>query len=170
MKALFTCLAALFAIAIADQEKVAAPVIKDIARNYRQMRAITTQPVEVDPGFAVLCAPPPPEWVADAKKKNGPHALSRILVFMNERGAEAFEKVAKEFPVGSVIVKEKRGAADGVGGMVKRPPGYDPDHGDWEFFYFGVPTIIKSGKIASCIQCHDGASRDHVFGDWAKEK
>jgi hypothetical protein len=54
--------------------------------------------------------------------------------------------------------------------MIKRPPGYDPDHGNWEFFYFEDPVKIESGKIASCVDCHNIARQDHVFGDWAKKK
>ena len=167
-----TCVAlvAILAIAVADQEEVAAPVVKEIAKNYRKMRAVTTQPVAVDPGLMMLCRGLFPEEIEAAKKKSGPHALSYITIYMNEPGAEAFEKAAKEFPVGSAIVKEKHGQTNGVGGMIKRPPGYDPDHGDWEFFYFQVTSRIESGKIASCVQCHDFARQDHVFGDWAKKK
>ena len=29
--------------------------------------------------------------------------------------------------------------------MIKRPPGYDPQHGDWEYFYFEQPTTVESG-------------------------
>jgi hypothetical protein len=58
---------------------------------------------------------------------------------------------------------------NGVGGMVKRPPGYDPEHGDWEYFYFEDPAKIESGKIGSCVACHAGAGQDHVFGSWARK-
>ena len=170
MRTICVALVAIFAIAAADQEKVAAPVVKEVAKNYRQMRAVTTQPVAVDPRLLMLCREPSPKEVEAAEKKNGPHAISQIKIYMNESGAEAFEKAAKAFPVGAVIVKEKQSSTNGVGGMIKRPPGYDPDHGDWEFFYFEDPAKIESGKIASCIQCHDGARQDHVFGDWAKKK
>src|SRR5690348_14299828 len=123
MKPIFACIVALLAIATADQEKATAPVVKDIAKTYRQMRAVTTQPVYVDPGLMALCRGPSQNQIESAKKKNGPHAISRIKIYMNDPGAQAFEKSAKEFPVGSVIVKEKGSAPDGVGGMVKRPPG-----------------------------------------------
>jgi len=156
-------------VAAADQEKVAAPVVKEVAKNYRQMRAVTTQPVDVDPGLLGLCRWLSPKEIEEAKKKNGPHAISQIKIYMDESGAEAFKRAAKAFPVGSVIVKEKQ-SENGVGGMIKRAPGYDLDHGDWEFFYFEDPAKIESGKIASCVNCHDSARQDHVFGDWAKKK
>ena len=170
MRAICVAMVALLAIAAADQEKEVAPAVQDVAKNYRQMRAVTTQPVYVDPRLMMLCRWLRPEEIEAAEKKNGPHAISQIKIYMNEPGAEAFEKASKQFPVGSIIVKEKQGLRDGVGGMVKRPPGYDPDHGDWEFFYFEDPAKIESGRIASCVNCHDAARQDHVFGDWAKKK
>ena len=53
--------------------------------------------------------------------------------------------------------------------MVKRAPGYDPEHGDWEYFYFEDPAKIEQGKIQSCVRCHAGAkATDHVFGTWER--
>ncbi len=104
---------------------------------------------------------------------------------MNDLAAGAFRKSSTPFPVGAIIVKEKSGlnfnadggsaaedrTHDGVGGMIKRPPGFDAAHGDWEYFYFEDPSKIESGKIASCVGCHTGAAqRDYVFGDWAKKR
>ncbi len=102
---------------------------------------------------------------------------------MNELAENAFRRRSSAYPVGSVVVKEKTALGymsegneqtmtrphDGVGGMVKRPPGFDAAHGDWEYFYFEEPSRIESGRISSCVQCHGGASaRDHVFGGWAE--
>jgi hypothetical protein len=81
-----------------------------------------------------------------------------------------------------VIVKQKtllparRGKAterdraiqNGVGGMVKRSPGFDPAHGDWEYLYFDDATKIESGRMTSCIACHEAAKNtDYIFGTWA---
>jgi hypothetical protein len=53
--------------------------------------------------------------------------------------------------------------------MVKRSSGYDAKHGDWEYFYFENPAKIESGRISSCVQCHDSAKKqDYVFGTWRK--
>ncbi len=102
---------------------------------------------------------------------------------MNAQAAKAFSSGAGVYPVGSVVVKKKEpqgywtndGARksvklpDGVGGMIKRAKGYDRDHGDWEYFYFENIAHIESGKINSCVKCHDGgAGKDHVFGSWSK--
>ena len=72
--------------------------------------------------------------------------------------------------------------------MIKRADGFDPAHGDWEYFCSAhVPGLaddpavaqsavaqvkpagkIESGRIASCVQCHEAAKRtDYVFGTWA---
>jgi hypothetical protein len=102
---------------------------------------------------------------------------------MNDVAAAAFGQSAKRYPVGSVIVKEKQGleydaegklpqrtakTSNGVGGMIKRTPGYAPDDGDWEYFYFEAAMKVEHGKIKSCIECHRGAAAtDYVFGNWA---
>ena len=108
-----------------------------------------------------------------------------IKIYMNQLGANAFP--SSKYPVGAVIVKEKRVACfhhpeiedrinsygsdqfDGVGGMIKREPGFDPDYGDWEYFYFEDASEITRGKIQSCIACHEGArENDFVFGSWKR--
>ncbi|QOV90486.1 cytochrome P460 family protein [Humisphaera borealis] len=105
-----------------------------------------------------------------------------IRVYMNEGAAKAYDVSAAAYPVGSVVVKEKlaadgpagKGPADpgwehaGLGGMIKRPAGYDPAGGDWEYFYVAKGSDkVESGRIATCVRCHaGGATRDHIFGTW----
>lgn len=58
----------------------------------------------------------------------------------------------------------------GLGGMIKRPAGFDPEHGDWEYFYANGETHLQSGPIATCVDCHTSASdRDYVFGKWGRQ-
>ncbi len=132
--------------------------------------------------LALLCRGISKEDIDAARARFGPHANTGILIYMNKLAADAFATNASAFPVGAVIVKQKqlRGytnkdgkqvdeAGAGVGGMVKRSAGYDPKHGDWEYFYFEDRNKIESGRIASCVQCHSSAKdRDHVFGSWRK--
>lgn len=55
----------------------------------------------------------------------------------------------------------------GLGGMIKRAPGYDSTHGDWEYFYVAPGGEVESGRIATCVVCHQAATgRDCVFGGW----
>ena len=144
---------------------------------------MTKEPVFVDPGLARLCIGATQRQVEEARKRSGPHAHTAVTIYMNELAENAFRRRSSAYPVGSVVVKEKTVLGymsegneqtmtrphDGVGGMVKRPPGFDAAHGDWEYFYFEEPSRIESGRISSCVQCHGGASaRDHVFGGWAE--
>jgi hypothetical protein len=162
------------------------PDAEELARSYDNLTLITKEPVLVDPQLASLCVGISQQAVDDARKRYGPHAHTSVKIFMNEIAAEAFRDGATAYPVGSVIVKEKLGleydlvdaggerernaakTASGVGGMIKRAAGYDPEHGDWEYFYFEDPTKVEHGKIASCVECHRGAAAtDYVFGGWA---
>ncbi len=49
--------------------------------------------------------------------------------------------------------------------MVKRPPGYDPTGGDWEYLVL-APTgeIEQRGRLPLCARCHADAPHDHLFG------
>jgi len=158
------------------------PDVQKIAATYRTLRAMTKEPVFVDPGLAMLCRGASQTEVEAARKVSGPHAHTAVSIFMNDNAAGAFGKPNATYPVGSIIVKEKEAlgyqsttqprerakANDGVGGMIKRPPGYDPAHGDWEYFYFEDANKVESGKMNSCIQYHSGAAgKDYVFGGWA---
>jgi hypothetical protein len=154
--------------------------VVSIAHDYKAFKLITPKPVYVDPELAMLCRGVSQEDMEAARKQHGVHANAFIKIYMNESAARAFAEPGKPYPVGAVVVKEKEiggyqaddgkwvGGGDGVGGMIKRAPGFDPEHGDWEYFYFENPKKIESGRIASCVQCHAAASgTDHVFGTWA---
>jgi hypothetical protein len=154
-----------------------------IAETYRSLRAMTPEPVYVNPEFAVLCVPVSRELVEEAREEHGVHAHSTIMIYMNALAAEALASDPPAYPQGAVIVKEKqrlhyRNAdgtevrdANGVGGMIKRGPDFDPEHGNWEYFYFEEPERIESGRIASCVTCHEGAkATDYVFGSWMNQE
>jgi hypothetical protein len=155
------------------------PTVEEIAKSYGDYQAITTQPVLVNPELAMLCVGASTAQVDAARIKFGPHANTAISIYMNDAAANAFRE-RRSYPVGAVVVKRKRlmsyggsnsvspgETENGVGGMVKRSPGYDSAHGDWEYFYYDRPDHIESGQIASCVQCHIGAkTSDYVFGSW----
>jgi hypothetical protein len=148
--------------------------INRVAREYRTLRLITSEPAEVNPYLVVFCISRS-SFIENARERSGPHAFSKINIYMNDSAADAFAAGSTSYPTGSVVVKEKLGstvddlgATDGVGGMVKRETGYDPDHGDWEYFYFDTPDNIETGRIESCVQCHERAkATDYVFGSWS---
>lgn len=169
----------------------ASPAAAEVAASYRQLTRLTEEPVDVDPLLAMLCIGATANQVAQARGQSGPHAFTSVTIYMNDLGAEAFRGGAITYPVGSVVVKEKAAhhyrdekagepldtdpsgprwskAPDGVGGMIKRAPGYDPAHGDWEYFYRDAVTPLEHGRVTSCVKCHSGAAgTDYVFGGWA---
>jgi hypothetical protein len=144
------------------------PTLAEIAVAYPSYQKITESPVQVNVELMLQCAPTRPEQLEAARAEHGPHARASILVFMNDAAARVFAARSGTYPVGSVIVKHKTiSASFGVGGMVKRAPGFDPAHGDWEYFYFEDPAKIDGGRISTCIECHASAKRtDYVFGTW----
>jgi hypothetical protein len=160
----------------------ARPTVAEIVRDYHEYRKVTPEPVTVNFELSLLCRGVYKHDIVEARRKTGPHAYSSVLIYMNEPGASAFKEKSGRYPVGAVVIKEKARLAywvgrerdvvrepDGVGGMVKRAPGYNPEHGDWEYFYFEDPKQIESGRIESCVNCHAAAKdRDFVFGDWRK--
>lgn len=171
----------MFSLMAAEAPKV--PVVSDVAANYAKLTLMTPKPVEVDGRLLLLCVGIHRQHVENAAKTTGPHANSAIRIFMNEMAAKAFAEGSKRFPEGSVIVKEKvyRGHYEpamrhevkrdqnGVGGMIKRAAGFDPENGDWEYFYFDDVKKLESGKMRACIECHAKAAKtDRVFGQWKR--
>ena len=156
-----------------DTTTAPAPIeTSQIARDYQRFKLMTPKPVPVDPQLAGMCRGLSSSDIAQAIKRSGPHAQAWVSIYMSDSAATAFEK-STAYPVGSIVIKEKRihttPDSQGVGGMVKRAPGYDPAHGDWEYFYFEDPAKIETGKIASCVQCHTAAAKtDYVFGSWSQ--
>lgn len=155
------------------------PDIPEIARDFRTLKLMTPEPVSVNPEFAMLCIGASKELVDTARIEHGPHANCTVKIYMNESAVAAFQQNTR-YPVGSVVIKEKerfgywtkdrqelQGTGNGVGGMIKRAPGFDSQHGDWEYFYFEDIQHIESGKMESCIRCHSkAANSDFVFGNW----
>lgn len=163
-------------------EKAAAPAINEAAHNYARLNLLTPKPVMVDLEVFSLCDSLAIESAStQARERSGPHALTAIRVFMSDSAAEAFRDSAKTYPANAVIVKEKWQPSQtplvaahepvanplAVAGMIKRAAGYDPTHGDWEYFYLADTGKLEHGRLASCINCHrNAAGSDHVFGDW----
>jgi hypothetical protein len=159
---------------------VTRPTVSEIATDFTKYQRITKSTVYVNPELAMLCRGASKEEVDAARVRFGPHANTGMLVYMNKLAAGAFTTKDSAFPVGAVIVKQKQiqgyttkdgkrvhEADTSVGGMVKRPTGYDPMHGDWEYFYFEDPKKIESGRIASCVQWHSSAKDKDTYSDLA---
>lgn len=99
------------------------------------------------------------------------HRDKYITVYVNEVGKHAMltqEKPA--FPVGTVIVKEKRatpGAApELLTVMVKHEKGFNAGNGDWEYAVFNgnAARVQAQGKLARCQSCHQAQKDlDYTF-------
>jgi hypothetical protein len=100
-----------------------------------------------------------------------------VNVYVNELGAAAYRGRKGPYPVGTVIVKEHFANKDGTPGdlgplmsMEKRPAGYNPEAGDWEYTKARPDGIVETrGKESMCSGCHADAAAsnpdaDHVYG------
>lgn len=86
------------------------------------------------------------------------------------------EKENPQFPVGSIIVREKNQAIDSVLpetviAMVKREKGFSKKTGDWEFLTFnGADLKMQKRETKSdCAKCHSETKKtDWVFRSYLK--
>jgi len=128
---------------------------------------LTPSPIIVSVELAIKCTTPTAAELAADERRIGPHSDAFVNLYVNELAKRAIADKAVLFPTGAVIVKEKLKrdvSATAVGGMVKRAAGFDPDHGDWEYFYAAKSGGFASGRLDNCIACHTQAkSRDYVF-------
>ncbi|WP_438043317.1 hypothetical protein [Sorangium sp. So ce128] len=72
-------------------------------------------------------------------------------------------------PSGAAVVEfhYRAGASepDTLLAMVKRPAGYDPDGGNWEYLVLTPQgTSTHRGALPLCKRCHADAPHDHLFG------
>jgi hypothetical protein len=141
---------------------------------YRNFVRLTERPHPVAPLTAALCTIPSQAVVEREKQFTGPHYKTSVHLYASPAALPTIKSRATPFPAGAVIVKEKltsEGKVSGVGGMIKRQPGYDAANGDWEYFYFGGPGEFSSGRLESCVACHRAAkSTDHVYSVWNHER
>ena len=124
--------------------------------------AVTEKPHPVAPEVAFFCNVPDPlrsdEWQGE-QNFHGPHYRPAIVVRVSPEGRDDF-LAGRPVPVGTVVVKEKHwnevaDSPSALAVMIKREPGYDPDHGDWEYGYEHLlavkkPRVVR-GKLDSCI-------------------
>jgi hypothetical protein len=97
------------------------------------------------------------------------HAGLRADIYVEPPNAATYDK-GGTMPVGFRVAKagyDSRGTFFAVTGMVKMPPGYDPEHGDW--YYVVVlrdgHTATMQGLLTPCRDCHERAKiRDYLFG------
>lgn len=127
---------------------------------YKNWTKVNKEPEIVESKLAIMCARPTMEQI-DADAKN-PHNDKFITVYVNDTGkTEMMTKKYPQFPVGTVIVKEKLTTAESktpelLTVMIKRDKNFNPKVGDWEFLTFngkGTETTAR-GKLENCQTCH----------------
>jgi hypothetical protein len=146
--------------------------------DYTNWPSVMETPYPVAPDFYFRCAGPSPERLRAWEQEHGPHFKSWIVVKVNPVGIDQF-KAGKPVPVGTVVVKEKyqnfsaNARPEAIGVMIKHEPGYDPDHGDWEYafeqFQPEQDRKMVRGKLENCIECHKGTrGTDYLFRPYLK--
>jgi hypothetical protein len=137
---------------------------------HESLTLLTPTPHRVSARVALLCvAPTPPDALDAERERAGPHADVAVNYYVSPAGAAAMASRDGPFPVGTILLKEKLASVDGeaaaVGGMVKRAPGFDPQNGDWEYFYAERAGDFAIGRLSNCAGCHARARKaDFVFG------
>lgn len=146
--------------------------LEEARQRYKAFAQRTFEPEPISAEIFSLCRAPTAAEQAFAESVHGKELY--LLDWLNE-GAEAryAELGSAPFPVGAAIVKEKlvrSGTSYDVaalGIMIKRAPGFDAAHGDWEFGYWEPKTGLVAGESETtyCGACHASSSTDFVFLD-----
>ena len=143
-----------------------------LVTDYRSWKRVNGSPKLMPPKISELCRDTtgmkdPPE-----RSTVSPHDVRWFNVYVNRIAEPAMWSTGRtQFPVGSIIVKEKLASyrkkeVELMTVMVKRPSGFDSKVGDWEFF------VVQKGRatqndVSGCKSCHARyAKHDFVFKDY----
>jgi len=145
---------------------------------YRDWTLVTKTPLDMSPAMSLLCVGPDSAHLGD-----NPHLPKVFRVFVNPVGASAMmAKEPKDFPDGSIIVKEKFNREDFpqlksqdqnmsekknlniqsqkpilMTVMIKK-------EGKWDYFITNADGSIQKTDKDKCIKCHQQVkAQDYVF-------
>ena len=154
--------------------------------DYKTWVKVTPKLHEIHSYTYALCRGASPEDLE--KERTNPHLTvtdmaslnipKYIMVYVNKLGSRAMLHDKKpDFPVGSVIVKEKHpnpksATPELLTVMRKREKGFNPTHGDWEYLVLdgAAKKITSSGKLQNCQKCHERwKSTDFVSREYLSE-
>jgi len=124
---------------------------------YKGFDRLTAEPMQVSAWISTLCMPPTRDHLAQERERAGPHAQALVHLYSHGVGTAVFAAHERQFPVGTIVVKEKLApdlTATGMGGMQKMEPGYDPEGGDWLYFFSSPSSGFTSGRLENCRSCH----------------
>ena len=102
-------------------------------------------------------------------------------VYVNRIGQRAMLETTPNFPLYSVIIREKltgfgKDEPELIVAMIKREKGFNSNSGDWQFLVFDSKAshIQYQDTQPNCISCHskqqqqDFVFRDYLFGSLGK--
>jgi hypothetical protein len=105
------------------------------------------------------------------KRSRSGHSTGELEAEVLAGSAGAYPVLGPEsrMPPGATLVErlfQPEGAAPvGYLVMVKRPAGYDPSGGDWEYLAVSPDGKIEQrGILPLCARCHAEAPHDRLFG------
>jgi len=166
-------LLAVLAIGLRSDEPAGRIAEGNVSTFYKSFTRVTPIARKVMPSIAMLCTTPTAAARERIRQQAGPHHEALVHFYLNAVALQRADK-KQPFAPGAIVIKEKIGESvpvAAVGGMRKREPGYDPENGDWEYFYSSRSGGFESGKIQSCIACHRRQkATDYVFGHWPTPK
>ena len=134
---------------------------------YQKWPMLTTGAVNVAEGTYFLCNTPVGAFDSSTKI-HGPHWSPAIRVYANAKAKAAIDAKKKEFPPGSIIVKEKllHKKIDAITAMIREQDGYDKseDQNNWRYLYISKNEDMQFGRIETCRKCHKKAAEtDFAF-------
>lgn len=149
------------------------PTLEELMQAYRAFSPHPSEPQAISAQIASLCRLPTAAENAFVASEHGTD-FRLLQNWLNPAAKRGFDEKRTPFEVGAAIVKEKlqlesngeqRLVARGL--MIKRGPGFDPAHGDWEFGYWEPGKELRRGDQAArtCGGCHASAGTDFVFLD-----
>jgi len=177
LKSSFVLLACIITVAPSQEEanrKIDHPKngisISDV-KEYRKMFRVNAKPIDMVEETKIMCAPPSAIY--------GPHYNPGVVYYINEiagRGLKAYMD-KKQFPVGSIIVKEKQESKteDSVQIItVMKKVRAESSEDSWEYKMFDVrkwtevdPSSKQAASLGrSCIGCH----RLYKSNDYVSER
>ena len=105
-----------------------------------------------------------------------PHGDFYCHVFVNEAGLDTMRTGQGQYPVGTVIVKQKFADDQGTETelftvMRKMADGYDSENGNWEYSTVdrSAKNVLSRGRLESCINCHNAYEKtDYVTREYLR--
>ena len=147
---------------------------------YRSWYRVNPEPIGMTDVVALMCANLTAKAAAEMRAKD-PHIAVQeqksFTVFVNGIGKDRLMGSKKgEFPVGTIIVKEKHNGSDASTSelltvMIKRKKGFSPEIGDWEFLVLEgfAKSVQGRGAMEVCISCHTAVEdNDFVYADYVE--